>query len=67
MWIFSGKYPLDTLAKPLYTTYRQLNTQRIEQEKYITSQGAQRVGLVGTDTVAVMEWAWERKTNVSHP
>ncbi|GAC1423543.1 MAG: hypothetical protein NVS4B1_06800 [Ktedonobacteraceae bacterium] len=46
--------------------YTQLNTERIEQEEYITLQGAQRVGLVKTDTVAVMEWTWERKTNVHH-
>ncbi len=46
--------------------YTQLNMQRIEQEEYIALQGAQRVGLVETDTIAVMEWTWERKTNVHH-
>ena len=40
--------------------------ERIEQEEYITLQGVQRVGQVETDTIAVMEWTWERKTNVSH-
>ncbi len=46
--------------------YTQLNMERIEQEEYIALQRAQRVGLVETDTVAVIEWTWERKTNVSH-
>ena len=46
--------------------YTQLNMERIEQEEYIALQGAQRVGLVETDTIAVMEWTWERKTNVYH-
>lgn len=36
--------------------HTQLNIERIEQEEYIALQGAQRVGQVETDTVAVMEW-----------
>ncbi len=40
--------------------------QRIEQEEYITLQRGQRIGLVETDTIAAMEWTWERKTNVHH-
>ena len=46
--------------------YTQLNMERIEQEEYIALQGVQRVGRVETDTIAVMEWTWERKTNVYH-
>ena len=46
--------------------YTQLNMERIEQEEYIALQRAQRVGLVETDTIVVIEWTWERKTNIYH-
>lgn len=44
--------------------YEQKNSESNEQEEYIALQRVQRVGLVETDTDAVMEWTWELETNI---